>query len=501
MTTSFPPINYPNKPVPPFSAPAPRNPFPGFYPDMWRNITGKPYITVSSKGLANGQSEYFNDGADFGPDSLQADGSLTQTYGWQESFNYIASKGGGSIYFKAGIYDFTNAPVQTGNNGKNGKVIFPVIAQSDFYGMQGVKFIFETPYWYNNVQTVEFTPDNVGYGVIIYDNQTVPPSDSDSYAEILFDSPTNETGAHRSMIQLETEGAIGIYIPLGYVTCIDFGDICGLEGDTFVVATLSPKGNNITSYNSAGTGVGLSLPSEGVYYPVHIKAINATYFSYAGVYMLSGGVTIDFLQTQANSRGVLIANQIAPVYIHYWITLADDYALNIASSGSGKVAIDLILFSNSQYALTPTYTFYYQNGSPTYVDIKTWDVYNDSTFFPTFSGFPAGSIKIPAKALQGQSFTPTISANPPVSGTVYQNTNPYDIEIDLPVYATTSGTAGYVTIAKGASSTPTAIGNQFVSGSTSSTSTDIIKLRVPAGWYYSFTGSGVTFATATPFAE
>ena len=85
MTTSFPPINYPNKPVPPFTAPAPRNPFPGFYPDMWRNITGKPYITVSSKGLANGQSEYFNDGADFGPDSLQADGSLTQTMGIQEA--------------------------------------------------------------------------------------------------------------------------------------------------------------------------------------------------------------------------------------------------------------------------------------------------------------------------------------------------------------------------------------------------------------------------------
>ena len=96
---------------------------------------------------------------------------------------------------------------------------------------------------------------------------------------------------------------------------------------------------------------------------------------------------------------------------------------------------------------------------------------------------------------------PDLPADPPASGTVYQNTNPYDIEIDLPVYATTSGTAGYVTIAKGATSTPTAIGNQFVSGSTSSTSTDIIKLRVPAGWYYSFTGSGVTFATATPFAE
>ena len=88
-----------------------------------------------------------------------------------------------------------------------------------------------------------------------------------------------------------------------------------------------------------------------------------------------------------------------------------------------------------------------------------------------------------------------------MSGTAYQNTNPYDIEIDLPVYATTSGTAGYVTIAKGSTSTPTAIGNQFVSGSTSSTSVDIIRLRVPANWYYKFTGSGVTFGTASVFAD
>ena len=96
---------------------------------------------------------------------------------------------------------------------------------------------------------------------------------------------------------------------------------------------------------------------------------------------------------------------------------------------------------------------------------------------------------------------PTISTNPPVSATVYQNTNPYDIEIDLPVYATTAGTAGYVTVAKGASSTPTAIGNQYVSGDTSSTSVDIIRLRVPANWYYEFTASGVTLGTASVFAE
>ena len=98
-------------------------------------------------------------------------------------------------------------------------------------------------------------------------------------------------------------------------------------------------------------------------------------------------------------------------------------------------------------------------------------------------------------------FPPALSANPPASGTVYQNQNPYPIEIDMPVYATTAGTAGYVTVAKGATDTPTTIANQYISGDTSSSAVDIVRLRVPAGWYYEFTGSGVTFGTASVFAD
>jgi hypothetical protein len=56
-------------------------------------------------------------------------------------------------------------------------------------------------------------------------------------------------------------------------------------------------------------------------------------------------------------------------------------------------------------------------------------------------------------------------------------------------------------IEKGQTDTPAAIANQYVSGDTSSTSTDIIRLRVPAGWYYEFTASGVTFGTASVFID
>ncbi|MEM3895624.1 hypothetical protein, partial [Thermofilum sp.] len=93
--------------------------------------------------------------------------------------------------------------------------------------------------------------------------------------------------------------------------------------------------------------------------------------------------------------------------------------------------------------------------------------------------------------------TTSLSANPPASGTVYRNTNPYDIRIYLPAYATTSGTAGSVAIALGSSSSPSTIGTKFINGSTSSSATEIIELVVPAWWYYEFTATGVTFGTAT----
>jgi hypothetical protein len=58
-----------------------------------------PYITVSAKGVANGLSTEYNDGADFGPDTMLGTTSkdqygppYTQTAGIQEAWNYAISK-------------------------------------------------------------------------------------------------------------------------------------------------------------------------------------------------------------------------------------------------------------------------------------------------------------------------------------------------------------------------------------------------------------------------
>ena len=74
-------------------------------------IQTKPFITVSAKGISNGLSDTFNDGADFGPDTLlgatapdQYGPPFSNTSGIQEAIDYVAGLGGGKVYLKRGTY-------------------------------------------------------------------------------------------------------------------------------------------------------------------------------------------------------------------------------------------------------------------------------------------------------------------------------------------------------------------------------------------------------------
>ncbi|MEM3862214.1 MAG: hypothetical protein QW203_07025 [Thermoplasmatales archaeon] len=68
----------------------------------WSVLKGKPYVTVSAKGISNGLSNIPNDGADFGPDTLLGASSpnqygppYTQTSGIQEALDASANLNGG----------------------------------------------------------------------------------------------------------------------------------------------------------------------------------------------------------------------------------------------------------------------------------------------------------------------------------------------------------------------------------------------------------------------
>ena len=496
MTTSFPPISYPSKPVPPFTAEPPRNSFPGFFPDMWKNIKGKPYITVSSKGLANGLSEYFNDGADFGPDSLQADGSPTQTGGIQEACEY-----------SYGVYGYTHIKI-----------------------LDGVYNISNTIYLHSDHP---FLIEGV-----TGEDQTILSTIQQNAAVPIFQNYGSESSIHLHILR---NFVINLNIGTSTIKSMNFVNTTG-----FNISSIHLDNVRFNTNNQSTTG-NYSLYNNGAFLRVYYHGTSlgnsndftlytVTYEPYpSALWVFGDGYIGDIV---ASMRYVYISNT-------NWygnLTLTDTgttpLAVNIhdikydpqttlsatsmitVNSNLNKLAvhhIDYLVYQNLTDLIQFTGT------SSTSITINSVDLNNISfVYYPPATGTYSANLyslsyatvnelrtrmvralsdKITLTGINEILPTPTLSANPPVSGTVYQNTNPYDIEIDLPVYATTSGTAGYVTIAKGSTDTPTAISNQYVSGDTSSTSTQIIRLRVPAGWYYEFTESGVTFATATPFAE
>ena len=254
------------------------------------------------------------------------------------------------------------------------------------------------------------------------------------------------------------------------------------------VIVLNTVGNVTFTRNAFLTDVVIVAPAT------NIQFLEANYFLNSILYTSSVATSI------TSPGGAIIENLI--VKGNTWIHPVAP--LNFTSSyGASGVAIEDVLLQNFvfrnntlQGAFSSSYppAFILPYVTPNYdIDLHGFstDTSTSSSSFVSIYGIFTPS---------GQNYT-VLTANPPVSGTVYQNINQYDIEIDLPAYATTSATAGYVTVAKGATSTPTAIGNQYVSGDTSDTSEQIIRLRVPAGWYYEFTSSGVTFGTASVFAE
>lgn len=191
-------------------------------------------------------------------------------------------------------------------------------------------------------------------------------------------------------------------------------------------------------------------------------------------------------------------------------SVSDAGFMGFGGSGSNIASLSFYNcgFSVSSSSTTPKYNMFLSSGIGTLIakDCNVGVSGGTSGVIPSLTGngtiFPFSLLANPennafnAQYLMVYDPIITLSANPPASATAYQNTNPYDIRIYLPVYATTSGTAGTVAYGENASSTVTEMTPKFISGSTSSTSVEIIELVVPAGHYFEFTGSGVTFGTA-----
>ena len=517
MTISLPPISYPTKPVPPFSKEPPENLFPFKFPTLWRDITGRPYVTVSSKGLANGRSEYFNNGADFGPDTPG-----TETSGIQEIINY-AMKNNISIFIEPGQY-IISAPLTQDPVTLNYAQIHIPVPSSPFQSLYIVAGgAGPIGYSYPGAGTTS-QPNNLvydgptpNYGVQLLSTNKSPESSNVS-SVLMVDGDSSNTMSV-NYVDIFIQGSLRITIQPGYIfTAFNFYKASSVRGDELIADLELTQSNDIPNpLNANGNTTAIDYGFAGIAFPTAGSMGNNAFKSiyvvgyWVGVAMLSHNI-IDVLYIQScyyaitmydigHTNIITYANiQQCPFTLYNrfpngnakLMIMQLDMEVNYNITSGPEEWMNFVADYKTAGANLEGIIYYHKQGINSTTETNNTFYYNSGT-----SPLPQN---FKAICLDGN-YPPTLSANPPVSATVYQNTNSYDIEIDLPAYATTAGTAGYVTVAKGATSTPTAISNQYISGGTTSTSTDIVRLRVPAGWYYEFTASGVTFGTASVFAE
>ena len=449
---------------------------------------GVPGITVSSKGIANGLSTEYNDGYDFGPDTYDPNSTAsipyTQTSGIQEATTYAQNQAyalaqGGitaKIYLGPGNFYLNQSVNVNIVNGSN-KVIYigngwerTTILPTSSFPTTDYFFTFGTGY-----------SEDIWFEDIVFGQPSNVTGTMAGVVNHLYASPYYSNVLFRHCYFEQTIGVIFNGIYGGKMVFDDCYFDPSLWNRIIAIAnsTLSITFSKcfITPYLITGLAlvIGAGNITAGTYCrSIVFEACTITLNSSSYVVYVAGDTTIDLVSFRDCT---FLTSGSAN-------TAAGSYAGSLVNMDSTGIINTLVLDGVRFNFTTLTNPI---NAAGTIHYFKPKNITNH-----------AGNQYL---SLNITTTVPTLTANPPVTATVYQNTNPYDIEIDLPVYATTAGTAGYVTVAKGSSSTPTAIGNQYVSGDTSSTSTQIIRLRVPAGWYYEFTASGVTFATASVFAD
>ena len=493
-------------------------------------------VNVTSKGIINGLSVLPNDGkGGFGPDTTkgatapgQYGSPYTETTGVGEAYTHAANNKYFKIVLSTGTFSISETititqPVDFEGQGGTQAANASINSVYSPYNVQSISgwptvvinniSTANTPMFYSDTYISGMKMQNAifvgnGNSILWFSPPSSAPGSNGNFdftGSRFINGPTSPGGSVR-FVDLSEYGDLQIVNYLQDTTGLGYGALI-LGGTNCSIRMI-----NVMNYNGA----------------IHLKADTNTFQAFGGnittveyegfsagttpTYIFISGVTGLILKPtgplQNNAPSAYSGNIIAQINIEgSWLNAAGIIDLEYVGGNyivANEITVrDCIIPSSNSF-------FNINGGAVTKIlatvgklelinnigyNTSAWtDLGVTYTLLQTSAG-NTGNYLITYKP------TPTLSANPPASGTAYQNTNPYDIEIDLPVYATTAGTAGYVTVAKGSSSTPTAIGSQFVNGSTSSTSVDIIRLIVPAGWYYEFTASGVTFGTASVFAD
>ena len=476
---------------------------------------------VTSKGIINGLSVLPNDGTGwFGPDTTkgatapgQYGGSFTNTFGAQEAVNYIYNKGGGVVKIMDGMYDFTDKSFQTSNTLSpnatyNAYITIPVNeTMSDATGATPITIeisgYVNNAYWtygpyVNSSNQAVASPPPI-QGAIFYSGATGSGTDP-----CFIGTPQNLTGSQ----------------PYNNIQVIGNLTIRGLSPPTIngiIVNTITGYkvyNTNVDVVNSSNFNnqVIVSQPSAQVFGVVFENATgyansgyaqleNVTVMGYYGGWYIGGNTSIINCMTVLCYFGWMQASGIHPNTIHH--VLISQCPVGIYVRGTWVVTgigIDFQYTVNSN--LWYNMQQFIKNGAS-----STQELYGDLWVAPIESGEsvnPQNSVVVSSPVpitlrihiISQNPVSPTIPANPPVSGTTYQNANPYDIRLKIPVtYSPTSSAAA--TLATGISSTSTVTTSTKVSYPAGITTgiVETYEMVVKAGQYFELVVTNATIGT------
>ena len=473
-----------------------------------RIVNGSAVVT--SKGIVNGLSVLPNDGQDWGPDTTkgatapgQYGGTYTETSGMQEAYNYLKSVAttqnavtirllDGNFYLNANVNINIGDSTSTSTNpstchifGSGKRTTYVWINK---VGLDGIVYSAGSGASIEDTVWSDFSLD-VGYGD--YGANDIASNTTGNGANSMFQFVLLQSAGQGSLINFinmsfftgnyssgygPTNGGLYIAGPLN-ITAMG----CTFAGDR--ILNIQGGGGSslpLTSYsvNQFATFVGCYVGTSQelmIFSGYQVSFIGSNIVAVI-TGMDSGGLPMSFTFESCTIVQTTITLSGQPVYNIMVKNSAIAYTTLLESTATSTVN-NVIIDSCS----------FYKVRSPFVSGVTVNGIFKITNGYLLAGSMPA---ILP-------STTPTISTNPPVSGTTYQNANPYDIRLKIPVtYSPTSSAAA--TLATGTSSTSTVTTSTKVSYPAGITTgiVNTYEMVVPAGQYFELVVTNATIGTA-----
>ena len=411
------------------------------------------------------------------------DGVHDDTAAIQAALNEIGRAGGGTVFFPDGTY-LVNGPFVT-TNGYSTLLALPYQAWTSVTEGPNPISITLLGSTFPAMQPSEGSPlPPTNSGAIILSTLTEGMTNGS-----ILGGPNITSGRTVIIVNIRN-----LTIRQGYPTVMHGLDLSGVEGcdvaNVMVDVSVAPTDAKTPA---AKEWTGIYLPSSAIssnYGHVSLKDFYVQSYSY-GI-NTGSHAHIDDGVIQYCHSSIAISNGNHPIYIGHVNSEQAVYDITASTTNAAPhMVVQLLDIETQEGAGARIYDpDNYLRGKI----IFDWVVTNAGQSGPLSM---EGGANIEAFNLADMGFRDiTPPASPLISGTVYQNTLGTSITLYQPAYATTSGTAGSVAVALGSSSSPSTLYTDLIDAGATSGSPRTLILRVPPGWYYSFTASGATLATA-----